>query len=253
MMSIKERIEKGRDFAYGISQPIDIEIAYELWEGYEEYLSAEDLETFNIIKNVLFGDDTEEVKLFSGADFAPVNPQYAKLLAEWSGFEALGGGASAANSTKIAKKYTDCTKGQVEELFMKILNIAASKQKLGSLYTALQRCEKKITETSASIEEKDNRFGNNVRYFIHSIFGSLTLFFDCLEKNKDAMKYKPKKFSKASVYMVTSGRNGMDELNLLATIELGTMVARRRLSREVRMEDFYLNCDEFQKLILKRA
>ena len=155
-------------------------------------------------------------------------------------------------STKIAKKYTDCTRGQVEELFKKILNIAVSKQKLGSLYTALQRCEKRITETPA-LEEKDNRFGNNVRYFIHSIFGSLTLFFECLEKNKDTMKYKPKKFSKASVYMVTSGRNGMDELNLLATIELGTMVARRRLAREIRMEDFYLDCDEFQKLIVKRA
>ena len=253
MMNINERIEKGRDFAYGISQPIDIEIAYELWEGYEEYLPAEDLETFNTIKDVLFGDDAEEVGFSFGADFAPVNPQYAKLLSEWSQFESLGVRELYAKSEKIAKKYTDCTKEQVDELFKRILNVAASKQKLGSLYTALQRCEKKITETHISGEEKDNRFGNNVRYFIHSIFGSLTLFFDCLEKNIDSMKYKPKKFSRASVYMVTSGRNGMDELNLLATIELGTMVAKRRLAREIRMEDFYLDCEEFQKLIVKRA
>ena len=250
MMNIKERIRKGRDFAYGISQPIDIEIAYELWEGYEDYLSAEDLETFNIIKNVLFGDDAE-VDVSPKADYEPVDPHRAKLLAELDSYKSLRIESLLERSTKIAKKYTDCTRGQVEELFKKILNIAASKQKLGSLYTALQRCEKKITENPA-LEEKDNRFGNNVRYFIHSIFGSLTLFFECLEKNKDTMKYKPKKFSKASVYMVTSGRNGMDELNLLATIELGTMVAKRRLARDICMEDFNLDHEEFKKLIINR-
>jgi hypothetical protein len=52
--------------------------------------------------------------------------------------------------------------------------------------------------------------------------------------------------------MVTSGRNGMDELNLLATIELGTMVAKRRLARDICMEDCNLDHEEFKKLIVNR-
>jgi hypothetical protein len=247
MKSIKERIIKGRDFAYGISQPVDIDLAYEMWDGYEEFLAPEDLDTFNIIKSVLFGEERRE------ASSAQVNPDYAKLLEEWGGaLFSYGHDSPSLHSERIASRTASYTGSDVEELFRSVLKLAKEKDKVSVLYTALKRCERSMTEVKEITEENRN-FGNNVGYFINTIFGSLSYFMEYLDKQKADMSYPPKKLSKASIYMVVGGRNKMSEWNLLALIELGEMKAKKRFARKLEVQDFDRSYEDFKNLILRRA
>ena len=247
MTNIRERVERGRDYAYGINHPKDIEIAYDLWEGYEDYLSEEDLETYNIIKGVLFGEDAE-VDFSYEADYGSVDPHYAKLIEDFNVFESLKTDSLLENSIKIAK-YSGVTSEQVKETFNKVLGNAENENKIGSLYSALLRCNKKITETSSK-KAKNVLLGNNVSLFIHKIFNSSEKFIEYLKENKDKMMYHPEHLTVDSLNMVKGGHNGINPISLWAMIELGEKkYSSRRFARKLNAEDFYLDREEFEKLI----
>ena len=247
MKSIQERILKGREFAYGLNQPIDIELAFEMWDGIEDALNKEDRETFNTIKEVLFGEEAP-----SASD--KVDPKHQKFLDEWGDMLFSTCDSSPYSHTEnIAKRSSSCTEADIEAIFREAMKIAKEKDKISVVYTALKRCIKGMTEVQDDEHTRAlKNYGNNVNYYIVSIFGSLTGFMDYLEKQVGNMKYPPKKISRAGIYMVTGGRNRMSEWNLLAMLELGEKYAPARFKRRIEVKDFDLEADKFKELIIKR-
>jgi hypothetical protein len=247
MKSIQERILKGRDFAYGIDQPIDIDLAFEMWDGIEDALNEEDRETYNIIKEVLFGEETI-------AASGRIDPKHQKFLDEWGDMLFSGYDSSPYSHTEtIAKRSSSCTEADIEAIFREAMKIAKEKDKISVVYTALKRCIKGMTEVQDDEHTRAlKNYGNNVNHYIVSIFGSLTGFMSYLKKQAGTMKYPPKKISKNSIYMVTGGNNRMSDLNLLALLELGEKYAPSRFARKIEIKDFDLEADEFKKLIKKR-
>ncbi len=248
MKSIQERILKGRDFAYGLNQPIDIELAFEMWDGIEDILTKEDRDTFNTIKKVLFGEEAPK------AAVGQVDPQHQKFLDEWGDMLFSAHNSSPYSHTeKIAKRSSSCAEADIEALFREAMKIAKEKDKISVVHTALKRCIKGMT----AVQDDEHtmalkNYGNNVNHYIITIFGSLVGFMSYLEKQAGNMKYPPKKISKASIYMVTGGRNRMSEWNLLALLELGEKYAPSRFARKIEVKDFDLKADEFKELIKRR-
>lgn len=261
MKSIQERILKGREFAYGnVNQPIDIELAFDMWDGIEEFLASEDRDTFNIIKKVIFDYDG-----FSQDIETDVDPNYVRNMGEWGDVAWSMNDSSFSHTQKIASKKgstkkdtqtssrkKDCTEEDVRILFEALIAFAKKNEKLSVVYTALGRCLKKMSMTPEQRKPHVN-YGNNVAEYIKATFRSLQNLMSFLKKSRETMTYNTNSLTEEGIYMVTSGRNRMSPYNMLALLELGKKYAPGRFIRDIKADDFDLNADEFKALIKKRV
>lgn len=228
-MTINERLEQGRICARGIDQSVDLERAYELWNGIENFLAPDDREVYEWIKDIVAPADDDVY--FQNGYFGSYS-QYMMTVAD-----------TVDISAKVNHNEAD-----VRKKFEELLSIAKREGTVDSLYNALVRYSKSRSKSKEEHPEY-TRIGNNIGYIIFYYWRSIDNFFVQMNSVR-ASKGLPKRKSIQGLYQVVGGKNGMDNDGKMILVEMTNKMAAERqgLKRPIEIRDLNLPIREFLDL-----
>ena len=231
-MDIRDRIDAGKRCAHGIDQSVDLEKAYQMWNGIEAHLSAEDKILYGWIRDIV----------------TSCEPKGAP--SDWHQTPSAGSPCVMPISTvSVAKKEKAYTEADVRRKFDELLTEAMRGGTLDSLYHALERYHRARTKPK-DVNPALVRMGNNIGYLVSYYWSSIDNFFNSMNKVRRE-KGLPEKKSIQGLYQVIGGKNGMDDSGKMLVIEMANQMAQVRrvgLVRPLVTEDLQLPFEQFVSL-----